>query len=339
MDTYIRKLASIQRIISVEPIENADSIEKVTVLGWHCVSRKGEFKPGDLCVYCEVDSVMPDKPEFEFLKPRGMRIKTIKLRGQVSQGICFPLSILPDTTLSVEFPMGEYFENQDVTNIINVTKWEPKMPAHLAGLTKGWLPSIFPRTDEIRLQSVPEVLVRNIDKLVYITEKLDGTSISVWKHDGEFNVGSRRLSLKETEDNIYWNTAKNLGLADKLPDDLCIQGELIGPQIQKNKYQLKDYEIYWFNAYSIKEQRYLKYLEFVDLIVDLGLKMVPLIHSTYRIQGTVDEWVELSKGKSQLANIQREGIVARTVNELTDYELGRFSFKVINPDFLLKWDE
>jgi RNA ligase (TIGR02306 family) len=90
-----RKLASIQRIISLEPITGADKIEKATVLGWELVVKKGEFKVGELCIYCEVDSVLPDKKEFEFLRDRKFRIKTIKLKGQVSQGICFPLGIIP----------------------------------------------------------------------------------------------------------------------------------------------------------------------------------------------------------------------------------------------------
>src|SRR4051812_39405747 len=106
----MRTLASIQTINAVEPILNADAIEKIRVLGWWVVAKKGEHKLGDKVVYCEIDSLLPERPEFEFLRassfkpaqvdetgsvviPAGFRIKTIKLRGQVSQGICFPLSI------------------------------------------------------------------------------------------------------------------------------------------------------------------------------------------------------------------------------------------------------
>jgi len=89
-----RKLASIQKIIGIRPIEGADKIEVCQVLGWECVVKKGDFKVGDFVVYCETDSVMPDKPEFEFLRERKFRIRTIKLRKTVSQGIIFPLSIL-----------------------------------------------------------------------------------------------------------------------------------------------------------------------------------------------------------------------------------------------------
>src|SRR4051812_30373826 len=112
----MRKLASIQKILRTEAIDGADSIERATVLGWELVIKKGEFKEGDLCVYCEIDCLMPGKPEFEFLKARGMRIRTVRLRGQISQGICFPLSILPAGTL-IE-------ENADVTEILGIEKFE-----------------------------------------------------------------------------------------------------------------------------------------------------------------------------------------------------------------------
>ncbi|MFN8396383.1 MAG: hypothetical protein U0176_17290 [Bacteroidia bacterium] len=116
----MRTLASIQRIKSLAPIPGADAIEKATVLGWQLVVKKGEFQVGDLAVYCEIDSLLPDRPEFEFLKPRGMRIKTIRLRGEISQGICFPLSILPEGTAIAE--------GADVTEILEVTKCRPPSP-------------------------------------------------------------------------------------------------------------------------------------------------------------------------------------------------------------------
>lgn len=78
----MRTLASIQRIDALEPIAGADQIEKAKILGWELVVKKNEFKVGDLCIYCEIDSVLPEKPEFEFLRPRKFRVKTIRLRGK-----------------------------------------------------------------------------------------------------------------------------------------------------------------------------------------------------------------------------------------------------------------
>src|SRR6218665_107411 len=140
----MRKLASIQRIKHLESIEGADAIEKAYVLGWQLVVKKGEFKEGDLCVYCEIDSLLPDKPEFEFLKPRGMRIRTVRLRGEISQGIAFPLSVLP-----ADF---EVTEDADCTDVIGVVKYEPPIPACLSGIAKGQFPSFIPKTDETRIQ-------------------------------------------------------------------------------------------------------------------------------------------------------------------------------------------
>lgn len=217
-----RKLASVQRVLSVEPIENADSIEKVNVLGWHCVAKKGEFKTGALCIYCEVDSLIPDKPEFEFLKDRGYRIRTIKLRGQVSQGICFPVDILPS--------IPEVKEGDDVTELLGITKYEKPIPLSLSGQVEGYFPGFIPKTDEIRIQSVPEVLTRNAGKTCYITEKVDGCSITVWLHNGEFGVASCNLRYKESDSNIWWVAAKNCDIENKLRKlnrNLALQGEVL----------------------------------------------------------------------------------------------------------------
>ncbi|HIE27970.1 TPA: hypothetical protein EYP66_11855 [Candidatus Poribacteria bacterium] len=161
-----RALAHIERIRSIEPIEGADRIEKSTILGWEVVIRKEEFKVGDLVVYIEIDSILPEREEFEFLRDRKFRIKTVRLRGQVSQGIAFPLSILPDG-IQIE-------EGLDVTEALNIHKYEPPIPAQLSGVVKGAFPSFIPKTDETRIQSVPDVLVRHKGKVFFISEKLDG---------------------------------------------------------------------------------------------------------------------------------------------------------------------
>lgn len=325
-----RKLASVQRVISVEPIENADSLEKVTVLGWHCVAKKGEYKAGDLCVYCEVDSILPDKPDFEFLRGRGFKIKTIKLRGQVSQGICFPLYIIPP---------NNYQEGDDVTEIMGVTKYEPIIPLSMTGQVEGYFPAFIPKTDEMRIQAVPNVLARHKGKEFYVTEKVDGCSITAWQMDGEFGVASRNLRYKESDSNIWWAAAKNIDLRDRMSsfDGYALQGEVLG-NVQGNKYKFNKPTVYWFNAFNIKEHSYLNFSEFCNLISDMGLKTVPIL-GTIELNHSVDGLVEMAKGKSTLSDIHREGIVMRTVTDDVDIELGRLSFKVINPDFLLKYSE
>ena len=113
-----RKLASVQKIIDISPIEGADRIEVATVLGWKCViAKKDNFNVGDLVVYFEIDSILPDLPMFEFMKDRKYKVKTIKLRKQISQGLVMPLSILPDKN---------WKEGDDVTSVLRVTKHDPQ---------------------------------------------------------------------------------------------------------------------------------------------------------------------------------------------------------------------
>ncbi len=184
----MRQLVSIQSVNSIEPIPGADAIEKIRVLGWWVVVKKGEHRAGDRVVYAEIDSLLPERPEFEFLRAgsfrpaqvdaatgsvvlrSGFRIKTVRLRGQVSQGICFPLSILP-----ADAPTEE---GADVTEILGVVKWEPPLPVGMGGRVKGLFPDFLPKTDETRVQLLEEALSRYRGKTFNVTEKLDGTSFT-----------------------------------------------------------------------------------------------------------------------------------------------------------------
>ena len=89
-----RNLATIQLISALDPITGADKIEKATILGWECVVKKGDFAVGDKCIFIEIDSVLPAIPYWDFMAPRRYRVKTIRLRKQVSQGLAVPLKDL-----------------------------------------------------------------------------------------------------------------------------------------------------------------------------------------------------------------------------------------------------
>ena len=372
----MRKLASIQRIIKLEPIPNADSIEKATVLGWELVVKKGEFKEGELCVYCEIDSVLPDKPQFEFLRERKFRIRTIKLRGQISQGICFPLSILPEG-IKVDG------EGQDVTVALGITKYEPyqedlrcatqvnklyypswipesiRKILHRFGFIRKFFrnnsgqksfPSLIPKTDETRVQVLQPLLDKYEGTPCYVTEKLDGSSITIYQINGKFGVCSRNIDLKRDKNNKYWATVLEHDLERKFKKvfgefDVAMQGELIGEGIQGNKYKIKGQDIYFFNLYYVRERMYGDSCNLFSICSALCEKHVPLVIPRYILPNSIPELVEMSKGKSVLADIQREGIVIRPVNEVVDGELhcdlvrNRVSFKSVNPDFLLKYGE
>jgi RNA ligase (TIGR02306 family) len=353
----MRKLASIQTVNAVEPIANADAIERIRVLGWWVVAKKGEHKPGDRIVYCEIDSLLPERPEFEFLRassfkpartdpasgdtlPAGFRIKTVKLRGQVSQGICFPLSILP--------PDAPTEENADVTECLGVCKWEPPLPTGLSGKVKGPFPGFLPKTDETRVQVLEPVLARHRGKTFYVTEKLDGTSFTAFVHQGEFGTCSRNLWMDEAdESNLLVRVSRSLNLEEKLRQarqrlghDVAVQAEVIGPGIQKNKYALKAVTLRVFNVLNVDAYRLLDHGAMLAALAEVGLEPVPQL-GTIAVSHTVDELVAYSEGASVLnPQIQREGVVLRPLMEEHDDDIGgRLSFKAINPKFLLKYDE
>jgi RNA ligase (TIGR02306 family) len=351
----MRKLASIQTVVATEPIPNADAIERVKILGWWVVMKKGEVQPGDRVIYCEIDSLLPVRPEFEFLRassfkperfdgetlmqPAGFRIKTIRLRGQVSQGICFPLSILPAAS--------QFEEGTDVTEQLGIIKWEPPAPVGMGGRVKGGFPGFIAKTDEMRVQVLESVLLRHQGKTFYVTEKLDGTSFTAFLRDGEFGICSRNLWLDESDEtNILCRIAKQLDLKAKLQGieakygfQPAIQGEVIGTGIQGNKYALKGVELHLFNLFHIGEYRLIDHEKMLSILQEFGFKIVPQL-GTIVLNHTIDELVELSIGMSVLNGLtHREGIVLRPLIDETDPELGRLSFKTINPKFLLKYDE
>ena len=331
----MRHLASIQRIKSLDPIENADAIQRATVLGWQLVVKKDEFQVGDLCIYCEIDSLLPDRPEFEFLRPRKMRIRTVRLRGQVSQGICFPLSFLPQG-VDIE-------EGADVTEAMGITQYEPPMPANLLGVARGPFPSFIPKTDETRVQVLQEVLDKYAGETCYVTEKLDGSSVTYFWKDDRFGACSRNLELLEDPENSIWQVAYALSLSDKLAalgGNWALQGEIIGEGIQKNKYRLRGQQVRFFNAFDINAYRYLDFAEFQAMLERLELLSVPVLETAYTLSNDIPALVEKSVGKSALhPDAHREGIVIRPLAERQDATLGRVSFKAISPEFLLKYEE
>ncbi len=330
----MRKLASIQKIKNLQPIKDADAIEVASVLGWNVVVKKGEFQVGDLVVYCEIDSILPDKPEFEFLRNKKFRIRTLRLRGQVSQGICFPLSILPK-----DF---EVEEGKECTEELGIIKYEPPIPASLGGIAKGIFPTFIPKTDETRIQILQDLLDKYEGTTCYITEKLDGSSATYFLKDGQFGVCSRNLELVEDENNTFWKVARETDLENKmrsLGKNIALQGELIGEGIQKNKLKLKGQKVMYFNAFDIDKYSYYDLEELKELLNDFDLPIVPILSETYKLSNNIEEIVELATIKSSMRKeTWAEGIVIRPLRETRDLN-GRVSFKAISPKFLLKYDD
>lgn len=336
-----RKLATIEIIKDIKPIDGADSIEVATIRNWKVVVKKNEFNIGDLCVYCEIDSILPKRPEFAFLEKVNYRIKTIKLRGQISQGICFPFDILKNYYLpdNIKFGTKEDLIGMDVTDIIGVTKYEPKIPIQLAGEVKGNFPGFIPKTDEERIQNLDwtDFYSEHAQKLFYVTEKLDGTSFTCYLYENNFGVCSRNLELKEDENNTYWKTARKNDIENKLKklglDGIALQGEIIGPSIQKNPYKLSDIDVYFFSAFDINTQRYLTNEQFFELIEKLELKSVPIYEKEMKLFEDVNDMIEFSNNKKSILyiNTDIEGLVWKYTDEDN-----KISFKVISNNYLLK---
>ena len=335
----MRHLATIQRILSLDPIPGADAIEVASILGWKCVVKKGEFNVGDSVVYMEVDSLLPDRPEFEFMKPRGMRVRTVRLRGQVSQGLALPCSLLA--------PDMNHTEGRDVTEQLGIVKYEPPIPAQLAGDAKGTFPGFIEKTDEERIQSMHHILEKYRGTAVRICEKMDGSSATYYVRDGEFGVCSRNQELKESEENSFWKVARELDIEAKLRSlgqNIAIQGELIGEGVQGNKYKRKGQTVLFFNAYDIDKSRHLNVHAADSLFHGLGLRQVPELYDCNLVHNTVDDLVAVATMKSGINHdVWAEGIVVRSINDIEEtfvtgktVNRGRLSFKVINPEFLIK---
>jgi RNA ligase (TIGR02306 family) len=330
------KQAVISKVLAINPIEGADAVESVRVDGWNVVARKGDFKVGDKVVYVCIDSILPvERPEFAFLAKGGSgRIKTRTIRGALSQGICFPLNILP---------AGTYEIGTDVTDLIGATHYEKPVPAHLMGQVKGDFPGWFPKTDETMLQSALPVLDEFRGKPYYISIKIDGTSGSFYFNNGEFGVCSRNMELKNDGQNTYWKIAEQNDLESKLRKlnrNLAIQGEIAGEGIQKNRLGIRGHKLFVFNIYDINAGVLVSFEELKQLVSDLGLTMVPLLEEGDSFNYTLDELLEKAKGTYEGTNSRREGIVIRPKEGFYCKTLyGRPSFKVLSNDYLQKDEE
>lgn len=343
----MRKLATIRTIDAIRPIEGADAIECAVVGGWTVVVKKGEYAVGDLACYVEIDSWVPhelapflskgQEPR-EYNGVKGERLRTVKLRGQLSQGLLLPLekkmsgTLLPVTRRCVA-------EGDDVTEELGIQKWEAPIPAQLAGLVRGPFPSAVPKTDQERVQNLTaEIAQYVLDGDVWeITEKLDGSSCTYYLDlDNDFHVCSRNLNLKFDENNSFWKVAIANDIENKLRalggQGVALQGELIGEGIQKNRYGLKGQDFYLFDVYSVKEGKYFCPEDRRDLAQDMDIKHAPVTVEEFVLEQTVDQLLQMAEARSELNGCEREGIVFK-------HSGGQLSFKAISNKFLLKGGE
>jgi RNA ligase (TIGR02306 family) len=344
----VRKLASIKPITYIKPIEGADAIECAIVDGgWPVVIRKGEYKVGDTAVYFEIDSWVPHelapflssgKEPREYNGVKGERLRTVKLRGQVSQGLLLPLDCLG--SISNDASVGE-----DVSHILNIQKWEPPIPAQLQGTMKGNFPHFIPKTDQERCQNLRKDIFETYKDNTYeVTTKLDGSSTTIYIKDGEVGVCSRNIDLKETEGNSFWKAAREQNIIEPIVElskekgeEYAIQGELIGEGIQGNPEKLQGQRFYLFDIYSITEGRYMTPFERYAVLDQLkragaDIEHVPIIEPCFELTknfSTIDELLEFAEGPSLNPQTKREGLVFKSF-------WSAFTFKAIANSYLLK---
>ena len=338
----MRKLATIRKIDAINPIEGADAIEVATVGGWKVVVKKGEFAVGDLAVYFEIDSWIPTslapflskgKEPHEYEGVKGERLRTIKLRGQISQGLLLPIGAIDDGKFHPEY-LDDGF---DLTELLGIKKWEKPIHPQLRGMVRGNFPTQIPKTDQERVQNLVKEIANG--GIFEVTEKLEGSSMTVYRIKGEFGVCSRNLDLKRDENNAFWKVAVRDKIDEKMQAidpywDFAIQGELIGPSIQGNIYGLKDVEFHVFDVYDIQAGDYLAPDARRALIRKMELVHVPVLNNGFVLDGqTVDELLIMAEGLSQIGmDCQREGIVFKEVN-------GGFTFKAVSNRYLLNSKE
>jgi RNA ligase (TIGR02306 family) len=359
-----RALATIRKIQEVKPIEGADLIEAVRVDNWWVVAKKGQHPVNSLAIYCEIDSFVPNTiapfltnqghfPK-EYQGIQGERLKTIKLKGQVSQGLLLDISVLGDVAInffneSNRWAVGviddescdfkEFiFEGDDVTERLDILKWEPPQE-FLAANPKGTFPSFIPNTDQERIQNLKQSEIQSfIDSGVERSEKIDGRSMTVFIKDGVVGVCSRNLELKEDENNTFWKTAKSSGAVNAVETealfgtipDLAIQGELIGPGIQGNSYELTEHSFVVYDIYNITQQSYMLPQDVQIFCKQADLKHVPVLESFTWTTETVAELLKRAEGTSELWKTPREGDVYKSKTHPD------VSFKVISNQFLIK---
>ena len=328
-----RKLATIRRIDAIGPIDGADAIEVATVGGWKVVVKRGEFTAGDLALYIEIDAWCPTgvapflskcKEPREYSGVKGERLRTIRLRGQISQGLILHY-------------VGDGREGDDLTEALGIQKWELPVSAQLQGMARGNFPHFLRKTDQERIQNIPEVFdSQNLEAEYEATIKLDGSSMTYWVKEGEWGVCSRNLDLKlDQVGNTFVDTAARIfshQRFDKLREtgNIAIHGELMGQGVQGNREGLSRHEFFVFDIWDIETQSYWTPKAVREWCALYNVPHVPLIciMPLQCFGGSIDDLLVMAGNAMSLNNPVAEGLVFKRVD-------GKFSFKVISNKFLL----
>jgi len=326
------KLASLEVIKSIKEHPNADSLEIAQVLGWQTIVKKGEFKEGDKIIFIVIDTILPKAPWSDFLADKKdpekpIRLRTIKLRGQHSQGLVLPLSVLYGNT----FAASTWQIGADVGAELGVKRYAKELPASLSGEIVGTFPTyMVSKTDEDNGLSNPELVAEVLKYPITITGKMDGSSCTIIIKDGKIDqVCSRNLSLKESDTNAFWKAAKKLNIPEGFNG--IIQGEVCGVGINGNVHNIPEPTLFVFQIRT--QDIYMTYHNMEQFCQqNLNCNVVPLI--VHSVSGEdLDSLIELADEQRTSEGLPAEGIVIRP----SDYRasgIGRpLGFKIINRNY------
>lgn len=322
------KLATIERVKSVQKHPNADSLDIVQVLNYKCITKLGQYAEGDLVVFIQPDTVLPDAEWAQFYKAKSNRVRAIKLRGEWSMGIV-------ESGERLGCRMENLQLGEEVSHLIGVTKYDPPIPQDLSA--KGLLPFGIPKTDEERWQNIEQI---PYGEIVDVTLKVDGQSMTVYakkNDDGTFSTGvcGRTLEFKDDSENAYTRNARThrlieqvLAYAKKHDVSIALRGESYGKGIQssgKNPHAQKPLGFALFSVYLIDSHEYARKGSvhyFDDVAKELGVPAVPFCERdvvlTPELVKHYDEGVSTINGNSF------EGVVINGKG---------FTFKIINKHY------
>jgi RNA ligase (TIGR02306 family) len=326
------KLASIETVVSSVPHPAADSLDIIKVLGWQCVTKRGQFSDGQRVVFIPIDTLLPDAPWSAFLKKgdKPIRLRTIKLRGEYSQGLVLPVDVLPEGVQGWNI-------GADVGGELGVKKYEKEVPAQLSGEAAGAFPQyLAAKTDEdnglSNLNLVEQVLLTQVQQALHITQKLDGSSCTIIVKDGVIeHVCSRNVDLKESEANAFWRAARRAVIAGFHEFTGIVQGELMGPGIQGNQLGLEQPNLFVFQINT--RGRWLESNESIAHSIWMGFSHVPTISTQKHFTHTLESLQELADAQVLPDGKPAEGIVVRP-GYVPASGIGRpLGFKLINRNY------
>lgn len=343
-----RKMASVRIVDEIISIEGAENIEIARFGGWKVIVKKGEFKQGDLAVYCEVDSFVPhtvapfltqaDHYPKVYNGVEGQRLKTAKKMKQLSQGLALPMSVLYERMKEIcGHPMGGFVEiGEDVSEILNIQKWEePDNVGMRCGNAKGSFPHFVRKTDQERVQNIN--LNQYYGDTYQVSIKIDGSSTTVFYKDGEVGVCSRNVNLKEG-DSRFWEVARKFNLPDKIVDiakefnaNIAIQGELISPAIQANHEKVAEDLFYCFGIWNSDKQEYVLPQVVAEICEKHMIPHVKVIDACFPlVEGTtIEQLLEMAEGPGMNPGVKREGLVFKSLTTPNK------SFKAVSNTYLL----